>query len=326
MKQMLRNAIVPAMAGLLLAACGGKPADEPAPEAAPNPPPKAAKGDATAEEVAREARGKLKCPPKIATPARAGGAPVDDILGVRPGLTYEEAASLVLCSHELLLVNEDKSRRISDFQTYGHAVRQGFVARFARERVQRTPQQIMRDMSDAAIARGSNRVVRDVLPGESRWSVGTIGVPGEERVVSLAREEWFAEGNNPTIASLGQALIQKYGTPTDMFPDFNGKGSLSLSWKYDRQGQPRSGLPCNGTVAPDGGVNYSQQCSLTVNAWILPLRGNPDIASHFDVGVTDENGGYERIVATEQALQALDAQRRAQEVRQAARNAATPEL
>ena len=50
------------------------------------------KGEATAAEVAEEMRGDLDCPAKVKTAKRAADAAVIDVVGVRPGLTYEEAA------------------------------------------------------------------------------------------------------------------------------------------------------------------------------------------------------------------------------------------
>lgn len=323
MKAGVRRAILTVTTGLLLASCGNDKTGAVHERGEGSAGPAATKGEASADEVAREARGTLRCPPTLATPPRTAGAPVDDILGVRPGQTYAEAANLVLCSHELLVLNPGAGRRL-DMQTYGQQIHTGFSAGIAKARVQKTPDQIMREMSDAAIARGTNRVVRDMLLGQSKWYVGTVGVPGKERVINVAREEWFEAGKLPTITSVQAALIRKYGVPTGTHP---GADYLSLSWNYDPQGRPRDDLPCaGGTPDPDGATSYSQGCSLSVKASIFPPRDNPDLAEYFQVKVTDEKGGYERILATERALQQLDAQRRAQEVQAAGKSADAPEL
>ena len=90
----------------------------------------AAKTTATAEEVAEEARDDVDCPADINTPAPPTGAPVDDVVGVRPGLTWEEAANVVMCTNDLLVVKADTTRGFQ-MQTYGQNIRQGFNARFA---------------------------------------------------------------------------------------------------------------------------------------------------------------------------------------------------
>lgn len=323
--------------GLLffLAACGS---DEPAtsePAAAPSgtaskssSSPSNSRMAATAEEVAREARGKLKCPPKIKTAARAADAPVDDVLGVRPGMSFEEAADTVMCTHDLLVTAPAGSRGFK-LQTYGQQIRQGFSARFAEPRINKTSKEIMQEMQDNAMARGSNRVVRDMAPGQAKWFVGTMGLPGEERVISAAREEWFAEGRNPTVAAVRQALLDKYGTATS---DVDNRGTTrSMSWAYDPFGRHISETSplfnqCRGVADPDGGYNLSPDCGTVITAMIYSVRDNPDLAEYMQVGVVDQSGGYEAIQATEQGFEAMEAARRAKQIEDAANNADAPQL
>jgi YD repeat-containing protein len=326
----LRRRLLVMAAVATLAACGSKEGSEPAATAAPAAPAVQADGSkvtATAEEVARAARGSLKCPPAVATPARAAGSPVDDIVGVRPGLTYDEAAALVTCSNELLVVSED-TRRGFQVQTYGQKLRQGFNARFAEAKVEKTSKQIMAEMQDAAMARGTNRRVRDVLPGQAKWYVATMGLPGQERVLSAAREEWFAEGRNPTRASVEQALQDKYGKPTQVQ---DVSGSSYLRWAYDPLGRlvtETSPLfnQCNAQANPDAGVNLTPDCGIVVAAEVGPLDTNPDLAQYLRVSVVDQAGGYDSLTNTEQALQAMESQRRARQVQDASRNADAPTL
>lgn len=288
-----------------------------------------ASANASAEEVAKEARGKIKCPAPIATPARAAGQPVDDVVGVRPGLTYDEAVNVVLCTNDLLVANQDKSRGFN-IQTYGQDVRQGFYGVFAQERVQRTSKEILRDMQDSAMARGTNRLVRDVLPGQAKWYVGTIGMPGQERVVNAAREEWFATDRNPTVASVQDALIKKYGPPTDA-SNIARDGYRTLRWAYDPLGRlitETSPLynQCHGPTSVTQGVSLSPDCGIVVAAYIQALRENPDLAEHIRVGVVDQARGYEAVTATEQALQQAEEVRRAKQVQEASKNADSPTL
>src|SRR5262245_53918425 len=131
-------------------------------KAAPRP------GNASAEEVAEESRGKVRCPARIDSKARDAKAPVDDVLGVRPGMTYEEAANIVLCTHDLMVVQPDG--RGFQIQTYGATLRQGFNARIAQPRIEKTSKQILQEMQDDAIGRSGNRVREDDMkPGDSKW-------------------------------------------------------------------------------------------------------------------------------------------------------------
>jgi hypothetical protein len=285
------------------------------------------KGEATAEEVAEEMRGDLDCPAKVKTAKPAADAGVVDVVGVRPGLTYEEAANLVMCTHDLLVVTADG--RGFQLPANGKDIRQGFSARFAEPRVVKSSEDYMREMSEEMMARSGNAVRQDMKPGQSKWYVGTIGMPGQERVISAAREEWFEEGRSPTVASVEQALIKKYGEPTRS--QHWDAGSVALTWAYDPMGRRISETSplynsCTGVSSPDGGANFSPDCGIVVAASIYPLAANRELGQMMQVGVVDQASGYEGLQAVEQTLQSQDAQRKAQEVKKAQQNADVPDL
>lgn len=309
-----------------LAACSKAPPDRTS-QSAPSKSPAKQTSSASAEEVAKEARGNLRCPAKIKTPARASGAPVDDVVGVRPGMSYDEATNVVLCTNDLLVAQVDQSRRFN-INTYGQTIRQGFGARFAEPRVQRTSKQIMEDMQKDFMARSNNAVRQDMKPGQAKWYVSTMGVPGEERVIAAAREEWFEEGGNPTMDSVEQALVKKYGNPTR---NQNTGQDRQLTWAYDPFGRPVTETSplynkCYGSADPNSGTNFSPDCGIVVAAHVRATRENPGLSQYLQVGVIDQAKGYEAITGTEQALQQLDAQRKAQELEAASKNSKAPEL
>lgn len=315
---------------LALGACGAKgsgPGAGIAPGGAAGKSAQPRSANASAEEVAEEMRGDVRCPARIGTKSRDSKAPVDDVLGVRPGLTYEEAANLVLCSNELMVVQADG--RGFQIKTYGETLRQGFSARLAQPRVEKTSKQIMQEMQDYSYGRSGNRVNEDMKPGDSKWYVGTIGLPGKERVINAAREEWFAEGRNPTMESVEQALLKKYGTPTRNQPSSGGQ--KYITWAYDTFGRPITETSplfnrCTGVADPDGGANFSPDCGEVVTATIFSMPDNPALSRFFQVGVVDQSGGYEALTATEQGLQQADAARKAEQVKAAAQNSETPQL
>lgn len=283
-------------------------------------------GNASALEVAAAARGNVECPARNDAPPRSG-APVDDVLGVRPGMSYTAAQHMVLCSHPLLVVTDETSRGF-DLDTYSQKVRQGFSARFAEPRVQKTSRQIMQQMQDEAMARGMNARRQDLQPGQSKWFVGSMGLPGQEKVISAAREEWFAQGRNPTMASIEQALIAKYGPPTQKQ---NQPGYTRLRWAHDPHGQligEASPLyqPCQGSSDPDAAVSLSAECGVLVQAQLYGLRDNPDLAQRMQVGTVDSAAGLAALSATQQGLQGMEAQRRASQLNDAAKNAQAPQL
>jgi len=322
----MRTLKVPALSLLLLllAACGGGKPGQPGGSAANRPAPS---GNASAEEVAEEARGDVDCPAAIDTAPRAEDAAVDDVVGVRPGITFDEATNVVLCTGEMLVAYPDTTQRFN-IKTYGATIRQGFAARFAEPRVVKTSQQIMKDMQDDFMARSGNAVREDMKPGEAKWYVSTMGLPGEERVIAAARREWFAEGRNPTMESVAQALTKKYGAPTrsQVQPHI-----IMLTWIHDPEGRfvpETSPLANHCTVmsSPDGGTNFSPDCGLVVAAQVSPMRENPALARYVEVGVADQARGYEAITQTEQALENGEMAKRKQQVDEAAKNANGPQL
>ncbi len=313
----------------LLSACGDSTPPPAAPAGTPSANTAAAhtpQRTATAEEVARAARGDVRCPAPAAA-ARPPGAAVNDVVGVRPGMSYDEAERQVLCSHPLMVVQADTGRRFQ-IQTYGQPVRQGMSGSFARERVHQTGKQLMAELQDQAMARGSNRAVRRVQPGESRWYVGTMGMPGAERVTHAMREEWFPEGQLPPMDSVLQALVAKYGEPTRRT---DHPGRPELTWVYTPDGQrvpPGAPLAqgCGMHPSPEAGVQLDTRCGVVVAAHVLAPRDNPALAQSIQVGTVDQAGGYALLERTEQALQAAENQRRAQQVQDAAKNAKGPTL
>jgi hypothetical protein len=284
---------------------------------------------ASAEQVARQARGDVSCPAKIRTPPRADGQPVDDVLGVRPGQSYEEAMNVVLCANELLVATPEKSRGFT-IKAQGRTVNQGFSARFAEPREVRSGKQIVQDLQRDAMARGANAVREDLKPGQSKWYVGTMGVPGAERVLSVGREERFASGQNPTAASVRTALQQKYGVPTRELPASETQLPV-FRWAHDPQGAAvREGTPlflrCISHPDPNVGTSLNPDCGIVVEAMLIPLKSNPDLVDRLMVTVVDQGGGYRAIAATELALAQQDQQRRAQEVDKATKSAKGPSL
>ncbi len=308
-----------------LAACE-KP-NEPRPAAPVAKAKPAGQGAATAEQVAKEARADVRCPAKNKSALRASGAPVDDVLGVRPGMGHDEAVNAVLCTHDLLVMQLDITRGFN-IKTYGQKPRHGFGARFAEPRVEWTAKRAKIESMDDIVARSGNAARDDMKPGQIKWYVGTMGLPGQERAINVAREERFETGASPTIASVEQALLKKYGPATKQQ---NNNGQRYITWSYDLTGRlVTHGAPlfnrCSGNASPNGGVNLSPDCGTVVTAIVMPLRENPDLAVSLQVGVVDQAGGYQLVTGTEQALAQADQQRREQETAKAAKNAAPPKL
>ena len=284
----------------------------------------------SAEVVAKQARGDLSCPARVASMKRADNAPVDDVLGVRPGLTYEEALNAVLCTHDLLVSAPATGRGFDLKAPDARSVRQGFSAAFAEPHVVKSSRKIMQDMQIESMARGGNAVHEDLKPGQARWFVATMGLPGRERVLSVAREERFASEQSPTIDTVMGALMKKYGTATKAQPGTSGQLPI-VRWAYDPQGRlVTADSPlfnrCSGTSDPNGGVNLSPDCGIVVQAMLVPQKTNPVLVERMQVGVVNHGDGYQMLVATKQSLVQSDQQRQATEVEKATKNAKAPTL
>lgn len=314
-----------AAAVLALAACGdggggGAPAVSADPEGDAI---SAQNGLATAAQVAAQKRGNVSCPAKVTPPAP--GAPVDDIVGVRPGMTYDEAANIVLCDNPMIVVEEEMSRGFQ-IDTRGQKYRKGFNAQFAER--QKTNKEIMDEMQDDMMARSMNSVREDMKPGMTRWYVATMGLPGKERVLQAAREEWYAEGKNPAVEGVAQALITKYGAPSQ---DQSSGNARMLTWKYDLQNRPVTETSplfnqCHLRAGPNAGASLSPDCGTIVSAQITSQRDNAALAQSLQVGSVNSAGGYQILEETEQNFVAADEVRKQQELQDATKNATAPKL
>jgi hypothetical protein len=283
-------------------------------------------GPASAEQVAKEMRGDVKCPAKPSV-ERAAGAPVDDVVGVRPGMPLDEAANFVLCDNPMLVVTENTSRGYS-INTYGQHVRQGFDAKFAEARVVKSSAQIVSDMEKEAMQRSSNTYVAPLQPGQSRYFVSSMGLPGHEQVLSVSREEYFPDGKFPAMDAIKQALVSKYGEPSQA----SGSGStFYLWWEYDPAGNkvPQDSpklSQCRINASPDSGTSLSTDCGIVVGALLQGTPNNPGLAR--SLAVTSQNGawGYGVLKNTEEALQKSDDARKAKELSDATKNSSAPKI
>ena len=308
------------LAALAIAGCGSQE-DNSTPIGAVDASKPAPTGEASAEQVAKEMRGNVKCPAKESNP-RAAGAPVDDVVGVRPGMTWNEAATFVMCDHPRIVITENTGRNY-DINTYGHKLRQGFDGKWAQARVVKTSRDYLREMSEDALRRSGNAAARPLEPGQSRFYVSTMGLPGQEQVISVAREEFYVEGKQPTIESLTKALIAKYGEPSEA----NDTGQLvQMWWEYDPSGQKLQRGQCKMSVSPDAGTSLSTSCGITVGAYVQASSTNQGLARSLAVSSQSGAWGYELLMKTEAALKAADASKKAKELEDASKNAGAPKL
>lgn len=319
--------LIVALAAASLTACGGS--DKPARTGGAGRP---AAGSATTaavtpEQVAQQMRGDVDCKASRATATPNAAAPIDDVVGVAPGMRYDDTATRVMCTHPLIVLEPEAAARFA-IEPRDAKYRFGFTARFAQALVPLTQAEQLEKMRAESAARQSFSRVRDVHPGQAKWQVATMGLPGDEHVLSVYREEWFEAERQPPVASVVDALIAKYGEPTTR-PQ--ARGELRLVWAYDTLGRrimETSPLyrQCELHAVLDARVTVSPDCGATVAASVQSLPHNADVAEHLRVRSLNQALAYERIKATELAFQQQGAARRADALKQASESGKGPTL
>jgi len=155
-----------------------------------------------------------------------------------------------------------------------------------------------------------------------------MGLPGQEKVVSVSRQEYYQTGKFPTVDTIEGALKGKYGTPTWA----QDSGPIrSLMWKYDPSGRlitETSPLyhQCGLGAQPESSTSLSPDCGVTVSAMIKRSDDNPGLAHSLSVASQNGAEGYKRINDTEQALMNADKSRQAKELEGAAQGADKPKI
>ncbi|QIB66701.1 hypothetical protein [Kineobactrum salinum] len=317
------------LATVLMVGCGSSGE----PEAA-EAPPQAGEGrnsetEPTVEDTAD------RCPPVLSTPAPAAGQAVDDIVGVRPGQSFDDVHARLGCREEgytLEVASRWVIRDTGDLPT-----RQ--VLR-ATNGVACSGQEIARDMGSIAGNQrciggfsGSNfRAVRDAT---DEVYVGFTGMFGQEIAGAVWRSRSYPEDARPSVDKLEQALIDKYGEPShreEMRLHNWGmrKGDISLNWVYDLRGRRVSAenpqyQQCL-TISPafSGTHRWSGSCGTVVRAGIAKYHGNDLLVDRFDIGVMDQKAFYEGGERFKAELAAALEQQRQDAAREAA--AVMPDL
>ena len=150
-------------------------------------------------------------------------------------------------------------------------------------------------------------------------TVVSPGVPGAEKVLAIWREQHFRPREIPIAETLVPALVKKYGAP--QIQQQHANNWLRLDWLQDASGaaieQGRRGPPCR-TISPRGNESHSwsDACGLTITALIVLNPENPQLASELNVGMVNQRELYRAGTSLQAQLEAMEQQRRQQEVDQ----------
>lgn len=258
----------------------------------------AAKAEVAAAQAARQARQKSaagrRCPHEPALAARAPAAPVDDVAGLRPGMSFDDVEAVLECGGELAHFDL-KPQWARNSQ--GLATRQLLRAADGEP----CPAELRVDGGKGCEDGGYGfaplqDVTQEVL-------VAFAGMPGAEQAGVIWRRTRFPDGAYPTVSSLREALAQKYGPPhlrstqEGYYSLGQRRGTVVDSWVYAPGSRPiargdsaRLARCVNGprpTFHKRMGWNGS--CGLTVRAEIVLAPNQSALARELNVVVIDQS-------------------------------------
>ena len=196
-----------------------------------------------------------KCPPDVSVPARGLGQPVDDVLGVRPGMNAHDVEETVKC------VSEDYAIEPIEYRAAGAPI-------------------------DGRKTRRALRAKR----GAETLTFALFGPQGQERVAGGWREAFFDAGVGPPLATIEGMIIAQYGPPHEARD--TPAGARILTWTYAPDGRalrvrpPEGDIPAmvsymaagwtvaacvrNAKVDPAMAPVWDGRCGLTIQAEIEP--------------------------------------------------------
>ena len=258
--------------------------------------------------------------------AAQGAGPVDDIVGLRPGMSFGE------------IVGQLEARDdVESVETAEQWVRQsnGIPTR-----------QLVRAANGIACAQDEKAsqdgylTACDTLGGRfqprkeitNEIVVAFTGMPDDEVARSIWRHSVFPEGRQPTVDSVIAALVEKYGRPhivqaeSGYYSMSHRHGATNLNWVYAPDGTPITGNDvmkqrCVNGPKPWFAAEHSWNggCDLTIRAEILPVPGNGLLTQLLNVSVVQQKDFIAALGNFDAALKA------AVELR-ARESAAKPEL
>lgn len=165
---------------------------------------------------------------------------------------------------------------------------------------------------------------RTMITGESgqeRITAALVGLPGQERVVTIRRNLEFAQGEESAVTNLIAQLEQKYGSLAHNPNQYGAWTGLSLR---DARNQPLTtegnllGSRCAMSVGSQmGQPDLIAECGLSVGVHINFRRDNQQLAERLVVTMSNGAFGMEQIAALQAQARGAAQQRQAQEVNDA---------
>ena len=141
-----------------------------------------------------------------------------------------------------------------------------------------------------------------------------IGLPGQERVISVNRTLRFERENAPAVAALVAQLEAKYGRllRTPAIQDSYTAGAVRSA---EGRAVTATDDPLFLRCMADGSLySLTGECGLSVVVSIYPRSDNPELVDYFDVSILNGNYGQQQVEAFVAYARGADQQRRNAEV------------
>jgi len=264
----------------------------------------------------------VTCPPSLAMPPRPEGASVDDIIGLRPGMPYDDVMAVLKCREGNLAI-ETSDKPWVNIQTYGRAMHQMVRASNGEEC---SSQEILRNMSMGNVCADGGGFFQSRKNVTDELLIQLTGLEGQEVARVIYRSRYYTDADRPTIQSLLDSLIEKYGP---YHADTGNQWNQWYFWAYDLNGQKyfQPGKPtsptqahiinCGGLARPFQGLPITEECGLSVAVEIVVHRGNELLAQEFHMGLANQMATAAALDSFEAALEAAELKRKQEEAEQA---------
>lgn len=294
----LTRSIPAALVAVAVSACGGgsdgrDEASAVTSGAAGSAQPRAAGAPSASGTTASAAATERKCPARPTTGAPAG-RPVDDVVGIRPGMGWDDVNWIFACRDDVPTVETGDTWNIK--QAHGIPVRQLIRASDGQPC---SGQEIVRDMSSTTRSCDDGGYKFQALKNIANEIVVVFtGLPEQETARAIWRRTSFPEDVQPAIETLRSSLTDKYGAP--QIDEQDRQGRITLTWVHDLLGRPMSTAASAFNTCSRGlgatfasSHSWSAGCGLTIRALISPVWGNDLLAREMSLGLMHQKDFYD---------------------------------
>jgi hypothetical protein len=220
------------------------------------------------------AEDKRMCPPQVSLAPRAPDAPVDDIAGLRPGFTVEDARLTLLCRDEKYNINFERVWHTPESTSV--KTRQRMIATRSQERISlgivgpNEREVVYAVFQDIAYAKTTVTTTPEAVVADL---TSHYGKPHEDKAMRAQRDLWWL------YDPLGKPVMpppKQDGNPITAFTDW-----VAGSWDTDK---------CKKTVEIDPAtlVRPNAECGLAVHAQIIFSAEDPTRITRYRIVLVDQ--------------------------------------